>query len=164
MNGRNALHKTQCRNNTLLDLIMNLIKHGYYVVNTTIYPPGLQADNYEEISPDLPYNDVVALYGISECVVSIQNAGGISKHLLTEGNFILLESNELLISGQKAWVSNKNFGFDNKSQVELRSERGYFTKVSNENDAIDCIRGVCRPNITKFSDESKILYVQNDDF
>jgi hypothetical protein len=158
INGRNALYKTQCRNDLLLNLIKNLIEHEYYVINTTIYPPGFQFDNYEEISPNLPYNDVVALYNISECVISIQNAGGISTHLLTESNFILLESNEILLSGQLAWVNNKNFGFNNKTQVELRSEKGYFTKVLNENDVIQHLKDVKKPNIKKFSDESKIIY------
>lgn len=151
INGRNALYKAQCRNNLLLNLIKNLIENGYYVINTTIYPPGFQIDNYEEISPNLPYNDVVALYNISDCVVSIQNAGGISTHLLTESNFILLESSD-------TWVNNKNYGFNNKTQVELRIEKGYFTKILNENDVIKHLKDIEKPNIKKFSDESKIIY------
>jgi hypothetical protein len=56
INGRNALYKTQCRNDLLLDLIRDLIEHGYHVINTTIYPPGFKIDNYEEISSNLSYN------------------------------------------------------------------------------------------------------------
>ena len=151
INGRNSLYKTHCRNDLLLNVIKDLIENGYYVINTTIYPPGFKIDNYEEIETNLSYNDVVALYNISDCVVSIQNSGGISTHLLTESNFILIESNE-------TWVNNKSFGFNNKTQVELRSEKGYFTKILNENDVIKHLKDIEKPNIKKFSDESKIIY------
>jgi hypothetical protein len=151
INGRNTLYKHNARNNLLLNVIKQMISNDFYVINTTMMPPRFDLKNYEEIQHNLSYNEMVALYDISHCVISIQNAGGISTHLLTEANFILLDSSE-------SWVNNKKFGFNNKTQVELRKEKGYFTEVLNENSIINIIE-VIKPNeIKKFSDESKIIY------
>lgn len=132
------------------NLISQLIMEGFYVINTTIIPPQFCfTENYEEISDNMSYNEVVALYSISDCVISVQDSGGISTHLLTESNFILLPSNE-------TWVNNKAYGYNNKSLIELRSEMGYVTKILNDN-IIQFVGEQTPPIINNFSDESKIL-------
>lgn len=150
INGRNAKYKHTGRNNLMHNLISQLIIEGFYVINTTIIPPQFCfTENYEEISDNMSYNEVVALYSISDCVISVQDSGGISTHLLTESNFILLPSNE-------TWVNNKAYGYNNKSLIELRSEMGYVTKILNDN-IIQFVGKQTPPIINNFSDESKIL-------
>lgn len=151
INGRNAIHKHSGRNNNMYNLIEKLINSGYFVINTTIVPPGFcfSKDCYMEIQENTPYNQVVSYFTNSDCVISIQNAAGISTHLLTESNFILLPSEE-------TWVGNAKYGYNGKNLIELRNEKGYFTKILPEEQIITEVGSITKPQITKFSDSNKI--------
>lgn len=154
INGRNAKHKHQARNNTMYNLILKLIASGYFVVNCTISPPNFNIDSnsYLELSENVSYNEVVALFSNSHCVVSIQNAAGISTHLMTEANFILLPNNE-------SWVNNPEYGYSQKSQVQLRKEKGYYTEIISEEEIVEAINSLKPPIINKFSDTNKIIKI-----
>lgn len=153
INGRNAINKHTARNNTLFTIIEKLIKEGYFVVNCTILPPNFNFDSksYFELPENSCYNEVVALFANAHCVISIQNAGGISTHLLTQANFILLPCTE-------SWVNNINFGFLDKTQVQLRKEKGYFTEIISEENIIKTISNLNPPENCKFSNPNKIIF------
>ena len=147
INGRNAINKHRARNNLMLSIIENLINEGYFVVNTTIMPPNFTSrfsnDSYMEISENFSYNKTLSFFTNSICVISIENGAGISTHLLSESNFIILAHTESSI----------------RNMMEYRRQKGFLTHRVAENDIMNLVKQMVPPTITKFSDRNKIVNI-----
>jgi hypothetical protein len=143
INGRNAIQKHTARNNIMVGLIGELINAGYFVINTTIMPPHLNynPESYIEISENHSYNETLSYYTNSDCVVSIQNGSGISTHLLSEANFIILQNTDTSIT----------------NLIKIRQEKGMKTEILAEGNVLNSIRNYSPPIIERFSDRNKIV-------
>jgi len=115
VNGRN-INRNEHRNNLLIDLIKRLISDDYFVINVTLNKPNLNLSSKNYLEPDnlLDYGNVMAYFKLSDCVISLSDSAGISTHLMTDSNLILI--------GEGGWVDNPEFGYIGYSMVTARQD------------------------------------------
>lgn len=157
ISGRN-LNKIPDKNQTFKNIIEFLLKYNFFVINCTINPPNFNfnSNSYLEIKDsNLPYSKNISYFLNSNCVISIANAGGVSNHLLTKANFILL--------GYGGWVDNPKFGFNGQSIVSARKKNEnlstkHFVEF-NGNMILEAISNIEKPNVKDFFDKSKVISI-----
>lgn len=159
INGRN-LKKNSFRNNAFVNLIENLIKKDFFVINSTMNPPGFQfsPEKYMEIESPISYSKNISYFLNSDCVISVADSGGINTHLLTQANFLLL--------GPGGWIDNPEFGFKGIDIVSARkSNQKTKTKHLMMNYDLDSIKNFIyscnKPEVKSFFDESKLIKIQD---
>jgi hypothetical protein len=116
VNGRN-LSKVSQYNYTLEYLIEFLIKSGIYVINCTFDKPNFNYDSDSYWEPHNfieSYNINCSLFSLCNSVITIGNAGGVSTHLMTNCNVIVL--------GPGGWIDNLEMGYQNESILTARKK------------------------------------------
>lgn len=118
INGRNlGESKNIHRNRSLYKHIDLLIRLGAFVINLTDYRNNYDFDKtvYREIgSIGMDYSETISYFLNSNCLISIGSSGGISNHMLTPTNLLILNDEE-------SWVDNNNrVNYPRLSMVEAR--------------------------------------------
>jgi len=157
INGRNLGGDRAGRNNTLIETIKLLVGAGYYVVNCTIPSPmfteNFNKENYIELTEEeiQDYSKNISYFLNSDCVISVADSGGITNHICTGANIILI--------GEGGWVDNVEFGFNGKSLEEISREIKPTFHVHDNSEILEILSGLERPKDVKFFNEDKINYL-----
>jgi uncharacterized protein YcgL (UPF0745 family) len=135
INGRNlGPDKNIHRNKSLYKHIDSLIRMGAFVINLTDYCNGYNFDNssYLEIqSIGMNYSETVSYFLNSNCLISIGSCGGISNHMLTPTNLLILNDNE-------SWIDkNKNVNYPKVSMLDARRNYSNFKTINTDYGYLD---------------------------
>lgn len=135
INGRNlGPDKNIHRNKGLYKHIDSLIKMGAFVINLTDYCNGYNFDHssYLEIpSIGMNYSETVSYFLNSNCLISVGSCGGISNHMLTPTNLLILNDNE-------SWIDkNRNVNYTKTSMVEARRNYSNFKTINTDYGYLD---------------------------
>lgn len=157
INGRNLGGDRAGRNNTLIETIKLLVDSGFYVVNCTIPNPmfteNFNEESYIELTEEeiQDYSKNISYFLNSDCLISVANSGGITNHICTASNVIMI--------GEGGWVDNAEFGFEGKSLETISRDIKPTFHVHDNTEIIEILSGLERPKNVKFFNEDKINYL-----
>jgi len=156
INGRNLYGNRSGLNCNFIDLIKYLLDNNIFIINCTMPNPKLssffKSDSYMEIDKEelYDYSKNISYFLNSNCLISVANSAGITNHICTKSNIILV--------GNGGWVDNPEFGFNNKSLFEISSNIKPTYAINNFEHILKIIKELEKPKDLLFFDESKIIY------
>jgi hypothetical protein len=152
---------TGFRNNLLEDYIAKILQNDAYVINLTIEKPNLNfSDNYEEVSTTT-YSEMLSYFMLSNCVVCLGNAGGVSTHLKCSANFFIVNNHETWVGCPATCLYNGetilSYRMKNNS-VNTYSRDNRKKEIDRED--IDWILNQKKPDVLNhFFDTNKIIHL-----
>lgn len=130
INGRNVVYKHLPRNDLMIDVI-NFLYQKILVVDCTFpahkgYDAFYKSGNYIQMDM-MNYSDMISVFNNSIYVIALEDAGGVTNHILSDANFILMRK-------PGGFVDNLSLGYEGKTLLDYKRQKGFYAEKIDRND------------------------------